>query len=392
MAIVLEDGESTPQYFGRSSAGSFLRQIKAAIDGRLGVPTTKVTSADQPPRSHSTARGQDDSLEYTLPPRRTADRLVDTYWLYADSLYPFLDREKWEETYEGIFAGTPITVNERIFVTTLNVMFALSTQLIESLHPDHRHDSSKEYFHRAQDLLRLNIWDPGSVELVQCLLLMGQYLQSTDDPHQTWMVVGSAVRTAQGIGLHLPDTSAALENPRERELLRRLWHGCVLMDRYDGPWKRKPSLSSTNSDTPTRRMVSVTHGRPAIISLESAPQVPLPLFKDNPETQGTSGLYGPSPDNYSRIAFFAVSVELYEIINRTSLAFYSGELGRTVGDKNGPGAGPPDDAMEDLGTVMELDESLSEWEQRLPSHLHIERLSEMTDLVYKRQAVILRVR
>lgn len=233
MTTVLEDGESTPQYFGRSSAGSFTQQIKAAIDARLGVPVAKSVGADHSTPSHPTARGLDGGgLDYTLPPRRTADRLVGTYWVYADPLYPFIDREKWEDVYEGIFAGTPISANERIFVSTLNVMFALSTQLIESLRPEQRDDSSREYFRKAQDLLRLNIWDPGSVELVQCLLLMAQYLQSTDNPHQTWMVVGSAVRTAQSLGLHLPETTADLADPRERELLRRLWHGCVLMDRY----------------------------------------------------------------------------------------------------------------------------------------------------------------
>ena len=84
---------------------------------------------------------------------------------------------------------------------------------------------------RAQDLLPLSPWHPASVELVQYLLLTSQYLQSTNHPHQTWMVVGSAIRTAQSVGLHLVETSAAQEL-EDRELLRRIWYGCVLMDRY----------------------------------------------------------------------------------------------------------------------------------------------------------------
>ncbi|KAI1045989.1 hypothetical protein LB505_013872 [Fusarium chuoi] len=74
-------------------------------------------------------------------------------------------------------------------------------------------------------------WEPGSLELVQCLLVTSQYLQSTYNPHQTWMVIGSAIRMAQGLGLHLPETSANRPDPGERELLRRIWYGCVLMDR-----------------------------------------------------------------------------------------------------------------------------------------------------------------
>lgn len=43
--------------------------------------------------------------------------------------------------------------------------------------------------------------------------------------------MGAAVRTAQSLGLHLPETSAEVEDERERELWRRVWYGCVLMDR-----------------------------------------------------------------------------------------------------------------------------------------------------------------
>ncbi len=156
---------------------------------------------------------------------------MHVYWYYIDTLYPFLDREKWDRCYEGVFSGTAIGSDERVFVSTLNVVFALSTQLMESLHPEQREKLSNAYFHRAQGLLRFSIWEVGSLELVQCLLLMSQYLQSTNHPHQTWMVVGSAIRIAQSLGLHLPRSSAEIQNPSEHELLRRIWHGCVLMDR-----------------------------------------------------------------------------------------------------------------------------------------------------------------
>jgi len=238
MTIVLEDGESTHQYFGSSSAGSFTRQIKAAIDARLGVSqepgsrsvvvSPMAVNYDRPGTKGTTH----DDLDYVLPPRRQADHLTGVYWCYVDPLYPFLDKKKWDSAYEGLFTGGPIDTEERIFVSTLNVIFALATQLVESLHPEQRDESSNMYFRRAQELLRLNLWDAGSFEVVQCLLLMSQYLQSTNNPHQTWMAVGSAIRTAQSLGLHLPETTADMADLEQRELLRRIWYGCVLMDRY----------------------------------------------------------------------------------------------------------------------------------------------------------------
>lgn len=236
MTAVIEEGINTDQYFGSSSAGSFTRQIKAAIDARLGRShSPKTPYLGNTTTSHSGLVPKlvavSESPEYVLPPRRQADNLMDVYWFYVDPLYPFLDREQWEKSYHDLFAGASISADERVFVATLNIILALSTQLLESLRPEKRDESSNSYFKRAQDLLHLSIWASGSTELVQCLLLMSQYLQSTNNPHQTWMVVGSAIRTAQSLGLHLPETSADASTSQKRELFRRLWHGCVLMDR-----------------------------------------------------------------------------------------------------------------------------------------------------------------
>lgn len=237
MTNVVEDGEATRQYFGSSSAGSFTRQIRGAIDARLGIPATKATDPAPAPNLHGPGPPPrdgtiDHTLDYTLPLRENADLLVDMYWHYVDPLYPFLDRETCHGAYEGIWAaGNPVTPDKRIFLSTLFVIFALSTQLIESLDPDRRDNSSEGYFRQAEGLLKLNVWDLGSLELVQCLLLMSQYLQSANNPHPTWMIIGTAVRTALSLGLHLGRTSEGVGDVRERELLRRLWHGCVLMDR-----------------------------------------------------------------------------------------------------------------------------------------------------------------
>lgn len=235
MTAVVDEGASTGEFFGISSAGSFTAQIKKAIDIRLGkVPNGPPKHTSAPSLSVMGITGSDNmaapDASYVLPPRRQADHLMELYWFYVDPLYPFLDRQRWTRSYNAIFAGTSIDFDERVFVATLNILFALSTQLFESQTLDQREQASNSYFRRAQDLLPMSPWHSGSLELVQCLLVTSQYLQSTYNPHQTWMVVGSAIRTAQGLGLHLPETSA--DRPHEeRELLRRIWYGCVLMDR-----------------------------------------------------------------------------------------------------------------------------------------------------------------
>ncbi|KAK2017534.1 hypothetical protein LZ32DRAFT_635179 [Colletotrichum eremochloae] len=163
--------------------------------------------------------------DYVLPARKQADHLMDLYWYYVDPLYPFLDQQRFEHSYRALFAGTAIDADERIFVSILNLIFALSTQLIESMTPEQRDSSSQVYFKRAQDLLQFSLWDTGSIELIQI---------------------------AQGLGLHLPETSLELSSESERNLVKRIWHGCLLMDRF-----LKMSEPETNLDEVFRRQAVI---------------------------------------------------------------------------------------------------------------------------------------
>lgn len=173
-------------------------------------------------------------VDDVLPPRKQADHLVDMYWRYIQPLEPLLERERFSYSYQALFAGTSLNDDdERIFVSTFNIVFALSSQLEESTPPNQREETSNGYFHRAWALLRPEtiIWEPGSLDLVQCLLLMARYLQCTNNPHQMWMAVGSAVRIAQSLGLHIPETSSSGLPSRDYRLRRQLWQCCVFMER-----------------------------------------------------------------------------------------------------------------------------------------------------------------
>ncbi|KAK1995023.1 fungal-specific transcription factor [Colletotrichum falcatum] len=298
------------------------------------------------------------------------------YWHYVDPLYPFLDRPKFEHSYRALFAGTSIDADERIFASTLNLVFALSTQLSESIPPEQRVSSSQAYFKRAQDLLQFSLWDTGSVELIQCLLIMSQYLQSTNNPHQTWMVVGSVVRIAQGLGLHLPETSSGLASESERNLVKRIWHGCLLMD----------------------RMIAITHGRPAMISDQLASRVVLPSIPDTGDAAADDGTRADDAalHRLRYQGFFHKSLELYEVINHAVLAFYSStspSRSPTHPDVASHGSRRSSERPElDLGKALQLDQRLTKWEKSLPSFLKTSEPETTLGEVFQRQAVILRIR
>ncbi|ROV99970.1 hypothetical protein VMCG_06275 [Cytospora schulzeri] len=217
-----QDVFTTSNGTGTSSPGKFACEVTAAIDARLGLPSMKkhcpVPLTDAPlfgslsPRRQQPVDPSFFHADNLLPPRKHADRMVDIYWRYIQPLEPVLDQDRFSRSYQALFDGAELGTDERIFVSTLNTVFALSTQLQESTQPEQREEAGKTFFHRAWSLLRPEtiIWEPGSLELVQCLLLLSRFLQCTNNPHQTWMAVGSAVRIAQSLGLHVPEPPSGL--------------------------------------------------------------------------------------------------------------------------------------------------------------------------------------
>lgn len=233
---ISNDGEST----------EFTSRVRAVIDRNLGLPPAQercpIPLADAPlfgegPLGYqSTAAGNASGADIVLPTRRHADHLMSLYWRHLEPFEPLFDKVRFSRSYQTLFAGGELDCDERILSSTLNAIFALSTQLQEWLPHEQRDEASKVYFRRAWSLLRpeMIVWEPGSMEVVQCLLLMARYLQCTRNLHQTWMVVGWAVQVARSLGLHSP-AAQSVSGPRGRDgwLGRQVWQCCASMERYE---------------------------------------------------------------------------------------------------------------------------------------------------------------
>ncbi|KAJ5586648.1 hypothetical protein N7450_006435 [Penicillium hetheringtonii] len=373
MMGALEEGRASQGFFGSSSAAGFMRQIKIAVDKRISSP-------DQPCASPETAlhssllsgyngMNQSSIPTYVLPPRRTADSLMEIYWNYVFPLYPFLDCNHMKGEYAKVWRGDTLQYNENMVMCTFNVIFALASQLADFIPPCDREAAADAFFSRAKGLFQFNLWDTGSAGLVQCLLLMAQYLQSTDSAHQCWIVTGLAVRNAQSLGLHLPQTIARFSTFQEQQLARKLWHGCVLMD----------------------RVMSMTFGRPAMISKVSSGAVPLPLLVDDEFISENAAAEPMQPSGQpSLLAFYAKTLELYEIMNDVLLSLY-----RPI----------TDDGADDIHefyfnktlnegehSIFELDHNLTLWARSLPAHLRVGAAPERDNPVFFRQGIVLNAR
>lgn len=369
---------ATREFYGGSSASNFMAQIRQAVAQQLGDRSSATNAApfsslgEEKHLQRRRGKWQDLNLDdCLLPPKSRADAFMSIYLDAVYPLYPFIDRLILMESYDSLFTSHGSIDVDPSLLCALNIIFALSCQLDTTITAEQRQTSVNAFFRRAQNLL--DIWNlESTLESVQVLLLLGQYLQSTNEPLQCWVSVGAATRMAQSLGLHLPETSANIASTRQREIVRRVWHACILMD----------------------RVLAMTYGRPTMISQAVASATPLPLPIDEEDlSMGTTQkeLTSPSP---SRLEFFLQSLKLYEIMEELLNATNSKITRQNVPSK---ASGVLSFRCAHATPLTEIDDKLVAWEAELPDHLR--RLPDLQSLagpssvnVFYRQAVILRQR
>ncbi|KIX94735.1 uncharacterized protein Z520_09425 [Fonsecaea multimorphosa CBS 102226] len=362
-------------FFGSSSAGTFMQSVKKMIQQKVSGATQPEDQPlnENPQLRHLPASGNPQitqkHFDYVLPSRRRADHLMSVYWEFVHVLYPYLDKLQVQEDYEKLWKGDAgPNEDERSFLCLLNTMFALSSQLDESTPIEEREQLAQAYYTRARGLL--DIVEGGSVRSVQAFLLLAQYFQSTNQPHPCWMFVGLGIRTAQSLGLHLPETSERAADVRTRELLRKVWHGCILMD----------------------RVICMTYGRPCMVGPKAAVTVPLPLaIEEEDLMRSTSREQVVELQRSSAVEFYVHSLQLYTILHDVLFNFYSVNFQQTR----------PLDADKYFGSlsegqssVFEIEHRLFKWENSIPDHLKMASRPQVDSIRSQlyRQAVILHQR
>ena len=360
-------------FFGASSASGFIRQVRRSLNTHKQPPEALLCEPLQHHQTHPAFTPESDQTvswtEIKMPARSVADNLVQIYWRIVHPLYPFLDRNTVQDSYHELWTEHARQGLPKSFLCQINVIFALTCQLDENIEPEQRLASSEIYINRAKRELNSDLWEQASLPSVQNFLLLSQYLQSTNKAYQCWMAVGQAIRMAQNLGLHLPDTTEKINSPRRQQLCRKVWHGCILMD----------------------RIVAMTYGRPIMIATQAASVMPLPIalddefIADDPRAGSFQRAEGPM-----LIDFFIHTLTLYELMGRILTIFYSND------EQSRPSARASEitsvsTEVEATAVMLELDQSLLSWVSNVPAHLR--KVNQQSDAaVFRRQANILHSR
>ena len=243
-AVTAIEGAATgePQsegFVGPGSAAVFLSTVRHAVDPEA---SPNLDSRVWPPASN-----RDIPNDYVLPSQREADALFHLYWTYVHPLYPFVYKPAFQKSYIGLRSGEMCpTVPCPLMCTTkstdvalVNLVLALSYQY------SHKHtgsditclgaETAEEHFGRAQRAFQYDYLDgtEQTLQAVQVILLMAQYLSSIGRTHRAWEAIGTGVRTCYRLGLHRSQLFLEHANLTEadQEMIKRVWHGCIMVER-----------------------------------------------------------------------------------------------------------------------------------------------------------------
>ena len=320
--------------------------------------------------------------EAVLPVRNVADHLLEIYWNEIHVFHPFVHKPSFEAHYKTLWQRQGCLL-DHTFHSVLNTIFALSCQVDLTLLPDVRESSSATFFERARRLLRFDLFNQVTVGDIQALLLMGQYLQNTKSPRRCWVVIGCAIRAAQGLRTHQSDINTSTQC--DREMFRRIWHGCLMMDR-----SVLSQINATSVLLIEDRIMSATLGLPAMAWSLDSQGVPLPSSIDDEYISLESGIGNTQPSDVpARVDFFRNALMLADILIDVLSTAYSSAMDQGSSQMSQWKETSP-------SVLMDLDLRLQAFRSALPDYLQWQEdrplLTEGYDIVFLRQASALHLR
>lgn len=166
-----------------------------------------------------------DSQQFRLPPRDFADRLIQHYYDCVHSFSPILYWPSFYEQYAHVYQyGITSDTSKQWLALYFNVLACGSLFM---LGPD-RFANAEVYMHQGKNLLDL-FEDDFTMDHARVAFLSSICLFELNMRSASWAWLGTAIRIAQDIGLHIQSTD---QSPVEEEMKKRVWYTLYIWDRY----------------------------------------------------------------------------------------------------------------------------------------------------------------
>lgn len=172
--------------------------------------------------------------ERQLPAKPLVDRLLSQYYYSIHRLFPILHWPTFHKQVEDMYANGSFEGVAQVWASMFYAVLACGTlQTLESASPDSPELKARPAV-EGVDFLRastrtVNTWtDEMTMDHARSSLLLSHYLVEMNMKSAGWVWLGSAVRIAQDIGLHI---ETGPWGALEEEMRRRLWWCIYATDR-----------------------------------------------------------------------------------------------------------------------------------------------------------------
>ncbi|KAH6910608.1 fungal-specific transcription factor domain-containing protein [Coprinopsis sp. MPI-PUGE-AT-0042] len=308
------------RYHGKAS-GLHLLDCKERVDGRNEGGIWRFPKARVWPAVIPNGRMVPEEEASQLPDDPIQERLLTLYFRHIHSAFPVIHKHAFFEAYKNGHEGSSGTAGSlladrhrrRVPTLLLLAMFSLAARYDEStpLPPDPSlmWTAGDDYLDKAKVILNKS-YSSSRPSTCQALLLMGYREVGIGAMAQAWTYIGMAIRMAQDLGMHRSAEGWArvglggrLFSESELQERKRIWYGCVIMDKY----------------------ISTYIGRPLMI-FERDFDTPLPSDDDPEEMDGwpiRSAADTSNPIPCHRISCFNASSTLSGILSTMVQAIYA---------------------------------------------------------------------
>lgn len=163
---------------------------------------------------------------FLLPPRDVCDDLIETYFTKIAPQIPVINRTEFIQHYNNVNDPPPLLLLQVIFLAASRV--SKNPALVDR-ETGSTNNASMTFWKRAKALYDAD-YEDDKVVVVQALLLLSWWWEGPEDvTRNVWYWIGTAIRVAQGIGMHRSVANSRISLVKRRTW-KRVWWTCFAQE------------------------------------------------------------------------------------------------------------------------------------------------------------------